>query len=139
MRVIIYTSRAKCSFSASEFANLRDVAASINRSLNITGLLLFDGNRFIQALEGEAAAVQVVMDRIEKDPRHDNITFFDTIETEYRQFNWWATEYQNLSDSLNGKEFLERVMKHVANVKSDSIKAAFIGFAALSSRRRLQS
>lgn len=79
------------------------------------------------------------MNRIEKDPRHDNITFFDTIETEYRQFNWWATEYQNLSDSLNGKEFLERVMKHVANVKSDSIKAAFIGFAALSSRRRLQS
>ncbi|MBD8641150.1 BLUF domain-containing protein [Sphingomonas sp. CFBP 13733] len=139
MRVVIYTSRAKRSFSTSEFSDLRDVAASKNHSLNITGLLLFDGNRFIQALEGDAAAVQVVMDRIEKDPRHDSITYFDTIETNYRQFNWWATEYQNVSDSLNGKEFLERVKKHVADVKSDSIKAAFIGFAALSLRRRLQA
>ena len=132
-------SRAKHRFTASDLAELRDLAAAGNRSLDITGLLLFDGTRFIQALEGDAAAVQVVMDRIANDSRHDNISYFKPIETDHRQFNWWSTEYRDENDLCDGGGFLDRVMKHVADVKCDSIKAAFIGFAALSLRRRLKT
>jgi hypothetical protein len=137
MRIVIYISRAKHRFTARDLADLRDLAAATNRSLNITGLLLFDGTRFIQALEGDAAAVQLVMDRIANDSRHDNINYFKPIETDHRQFNWWSTEYRDENDLCDGGGFLDRVMKHVADVKCDSIKAAFIGFAALSLRRRL--
>jgi len=137
MRIIIYISRAKHRFTASDLAELRDLAAARNRSLDITGLLLFDGTRFIQALEGDAAAVQLAMDRIANDSRHDNISYFKPIETDCRQFNSWFTEYRDESDLCDGRGFLDRVMKHVADVKCDSIKAAFIGFSALSLRRRL--
>jgi hypothetical protein len=137
MRIIIYISRAKHRFTASDLAELRDLAAARNCSLNITGLLMFDGTRFIQALEGDAAAVQAVMDRIANDSRHDNISYFKPIETDRRQFNSWRTEYRDESDLCDGRGFLDRVMKHVADVKCDSIKAAFIGFSALSLRRRL--
>jgi hypothetical protein len=139
MRIIIYISRAKHRFTASDLAELRDLAAARNRSINITGLLLFDGTRFIQALEGDAAAVQVVMDRIANDSRHDNISYFKPIETDRRQFNSWLTEYRDESDLCDERGFLDSVMKHVADVKCDSIKAAFIGFSALSLRRRLST
>jgi len=137
MRIIIYISRAKQNFTSSDLADLRDLADARNRSEDITGLLLFDGTRFIQALEGDAAAVQAVMNRIAKDPRHDNISYFKPITTDCRQFKSWATEYQNPDGTCDGRGFINRVMKHVEDVQCDSIKAAFIGFAALSLSRRL--
>ena len=137
MRIIIYISRAKQNFTSGDLADLRNLADARNRSEDITGLLLFDGTRFIQALEGDAAAVQAVMNRIAKDPRHDNISYFKPITTDCRQFKSWATEYQDETNLCEGREFLDRVIKHVADVKCDSIKAAFIGFAALSLSRRL--
>ena len=137
MQIIIYISRAKQNFTSGDLADLRDLADARNRSEDITGLLLFDGARFIQALEGDAAAVQAVMDRIAKDPRHDNISYFKPIKTDCRQFKSWTTEYQYDKDLCKGRVFLDRVMKHVAGVECDLIKAAFIGFAALSLSRRL--
>ena len=41
-----------------------------NAERRITGLLVFDGMRFCQHLEGPRDAVQALMDRIEGDPRH---------------------------------------------------------------------
>ena len=137
MQIIIYISRAKQNFTSGDLADLRDLADARNRSEDITGLLLSDGARFIQALEGDAAAVQAVMDRIAKDSRHDNISYFRPITTNCRQFGKWTTKY--LADRNLGEErgLLDRVMRHVADVECDSIKAVFIGFAALSLSRRL--
>jgi hypothetical protein len=137
MRIIIYTSRARTIFTANDLADLRALAASANDFANITGLLVFDGKGFIQALEGDSAAVEAVMDRIVKDPRHDHIVFFTPIETEHRQFKQWSTEYRDADDLSDGSAFLYRVISRVAHVDRGEIKAAFIGFAAMSLRRRL--
>ncbi|MDY0968652.1 MULTISPECIES: BLUF domain-containing protein [Sphingomonas] len=137
MQIIIYISRAKQNFTSGDLADLRDLADAGNRSEDITGLLLSDGARFIQALEGDAAAVQAVMDRIAKDSRHDNISYFRPITTNCRQFRKWTTEYLAERDLGEERGFLDRVMRHVAYVECDSIKAVFIGFAALSLSRRL--
>ena len=137
MQIIIYISRAKQNFTSGDLADLRDLADAGNRSEDITGLLLSDGARFIQALEGDAAAVQAVMDRIAKDSRHDNISYFRPITTNCRQFRKWTTEYLAERDLGEERGFLDRVMRHVADVECDSIKAVFIGFAALSLSRRL--
>lgn len=136
MQVIIYISRAKHRFTSVDLADLRTSAAVANSASGITGLLVFDGNRFIQALEGDASDVAAVMSRIVKDPRHDNIVYFKTTETNRRQFKQWSTEYRDDDDLSDGRAFLGRVMRNVAHVEEASIKAAFIGFAALSLRRR---
>lgn len=86
---------------------------------------------------GDAAAVQAVMDRIAKDSRHDNISYFRPITTSCRQFRKWTTEYLAERDLGEERGFLDRVMRPVADVECDSIKAVFIGFAALSLSRRL--
>ena len=137
MQTIIYISRAKQNFTSGDLADLCDLADARNRSEDITGLLLSDGTRFIQALEGDAAAVQAVMDRIAKDSRHDNISYLRPITTNCRQFRKWTTEYLAERDLGEERGFLDRVMRHVAGVECDSIKAVFIGFAALSLSRRL--
>lgn len=45
-----------------------------NRQRQVTGALLFDGERFCQLLEGEPAAVQALISDIECDPRHVRLT-----------------------------------------------------------------
>ncbi len=44
-----------------------------NRRDDITGFLLCDGVRFVQALEGERAAVEACFAQIEQDGRHERI------------------------------------------------------------------
>ncbi|MBJ2158624.1 BLUF domain-containing protein [Variovorax sp. IB41] len=45
-------------------------ARARNAAQGITGLLVFDGLRFCQHLEGPREAVAALMQRIESDPRH---------------------------------------------------------------------
>ena len=138
MQLTVYTSRAKQTFTSSDLAELGTFAASVSHFTGITGLLVFDGDRFIQALEGDAARVRAIMNRIVKDPRHDNIVYVENTEIEQRQFDRWSTEYRDTGDLSDGSAFFDRVMDHVADVESDLTKAAFIGFAALSLCRRLK-
>jgi hypothetical protein len=45
-----------------------------NRAMGVTSLLLFDGERFCQQLEGEMEAVGVISAAIEHDRRHHDFT-----------------------------------------------------------------
>jgi hypothetical protein len=135
MYLIVYTSRAKRPFTHVDLVNLRAFSASVNRVTDITGLLVYDGKLFIQAIEGDVAAVKATMKRITKDPRHDNITYIERRETEHRQFGQFSTQFRDVNALGDGADFLTRVKTMVGQVELDSTKAAFIGFASLSLRR----
>jgi hypothetical protein len=44
-----------------------------NAERDITGLLVFDGQRFCQHLEGPPEAIDALMQQIEEDPRHVDV------------------------------------------------------------------
>jgi hypothetical protein len=48
-------------------------ARARNAQHSITGLLVFDGMRFCQHLEGPQGAVETLMERIAQDPRHTSV------------------------------------------------------------------
>lgn len=48
-------------------------ARSLNAQRQITGLLVFDGARFCQHIEGPRAEVRALMARIANDPRHAQV------------------------------------------------------------------
>lgn len=48
-------------------------ARARNAQAQITGLLVFDGLRFCQHLEGPPAALEALMQRIAQDPRHSEV------------------------------------------------------------------
>ncbi|TCP35938.1 BLUF domain-containing protein [Sphingomonas sp. BK235] len=133
---IVYLSQAVAPLDAADTAALAQAAAERNRLLGVTGLLLHDGARFIQALEGDPAAVRALMARIARDPRHYAIAYIADAPVTTRQFGDWAMDYHTLDDSDD--DFVAEVKRALAGVDDAALLAAFIGFAVLgrSERRR---
>jgi hypothetical protein len=90
---LIYTSRAAVGFSGERVEELLDQARRANQALGITGILLYDGDLFVQLLEGEAADVDALFDRIKRDQRHAGIQPLIREDIPERQFSNWSMAY----------------------------------------------
>ena len=67
---LIYLSQLAPDFTAACVAHIVRAARLKNRLIKISGLLVFDGDRFCQYLEGDAATVGKLADQISDDSRH---------------------------------------------------------------------
>jgi Sensors of blue-light using FAD len=56
----------------------------------VTGALMFAGGVFVQMLEGEAADVEVVFERICRDMRHRRLVLLDFSSADERMFEGWG-------------------------------------------------
>ncbi|MEH3045865.1 BLUF domain-containing protein [Sphingomonas adhaesiva] len=132
---IIYASRVSRPLASAELALLCEVATDRNLADGITGLFLFDGLRFLQAIEGEREAVEATMGRIARDVRHHEIDYVQRIHVGEREFPRWSMQ---MPSDRTGTTFLETVKADVAQVRDPYLRAQFIGFAKLASlwRRR---
>lgn len=70
---IIYVSTPIAPYSEKDLRDLLSVARSKNEANRVTGMLIYSGGQFLQALEGEPADVIGTFDRISLDPRHADI------------------------------------------------------------------
>ncbi len=132
---IVYLSMAAKPFQEGDIVALADDASRRNAVSDVTGLLLYDGGRFIQALEGSKAAVIKTMDRIELDRRHSAISFLYDGVADERQFGTWSMKYRRGPDGCCTGEFIEKVKSNLAMAEAPHLQAAFIGFAVLGSHR----
>lgn len=76
---------------------VRKVSRERNPARDITGILLFDKGRFLQVLEGEQDAIEMLMSEIERDPRHHNIKYLFREPIKRRSFSQWNMETLDLS------------------------------------------
>jgi CheY-like chemotaxis protein len=70
LRRVLYVSVATRAFTGAELLPMCSKFAAANARLGVTGALAYAGERFFQAIEGPAEAVEVLLRRIEADPRH---------------------------------------------------------------------
>ncbi len=70
---IIYCSALAPEEQVTVIAKILAHARVFNFERAITGLLVFDGLRFLQHFEGPQAEVEALMDRIARDPRHVDV------------------------------------------------------------------
>lgn len=70
---IVYTSVATAPFGRTELMDLLKGSVRRNTRAGITGLLLYQSGAFIQALEGEKAALTDLFEKISHDPRHHHL------------------------------------------------------------------
>jgi hypothetical protein len=70
---IVYTSTATEPLGRAELMELLKGSVRRNTRAGITGLLLYQGGAFMQALEGEKAALVELFEKISHDPRHHHI------------------------------------------------------------------
>lgn len=78
-------------------ADIVQVSTARNASLDVTGALLFTGDRFAQWLEGEESAVLELMSRIRRDVRHTGIIMLQQGPANRRRFANWSLAYHGRS------------------------------------------
>lgn len=86
---LTYRSEAAVAPSPSELQSLVSAARTRNQSVGITGMLLYDGGRFLQTLEGPPEAVDRIWSSIQRDPRHGGIEVLSHHIVPARLFSGW--------------------------------------------------
>ncbi|MFN0256485.1 BLUF domain-containing protein [Pedobacter ureilyticus] len=112
---LVFTSRSSTLMSVGELNLILRKCYQANKSLNITGMLLYmevrlmnklEG-RFIQLLEGNELQVQLLYDKICNDERHDKIFILASGHQKTARFNNWHMSYSNKPYSTRGYKMLD--------------------------------
>ena len=107
---LTYWSRATHPMGEEELLELLRKSRRNNGRRNITGLLLYRDQCFLQVLEGPEPVVSTLIQTIESDPRHHS---FRTLcrEVGPRQFGDWQMGFENLDDEA-GRSETAAMMRH---------------------------
>jgi len=94
---IAYVSFSHKALSAKELEDLLFEIRRKNKKQDITGLLLYNDESFIQVVEGELSKLRELFERISKDQRHNNIVKLVEEPIEKRAFPDWYMGFRNIS------------------------------------------
>lgn len=135
LRQIVYLSRAEASCDDEQVYELSRVSRERNEACDVTGILLYDGSRFIQAIEGGSDVINETLDRIVRDNRHSNIQIVTDKMVERRQFGSWSLQTRKTTAGACSASFLKKVKQLMDDVDDAALQALFIGFTVLGSAR----
>jgi hypothetical protein len=99
---VIYASAATREWTPEELLHLLHGARQRNTALGITGLLGYNTGTFLQLLEGPPARVRGLLRRIEKDPRHGELTVLLERVVQTRFFPDWSMGFQQIREVIPG-------------------------------------
>jgi len=122
MLQVVYVSTAAPGQAIDPVAMLAKARANNGRDA-ITGMLYFDGTRFMQAMEGPADKVEATLARIGQDHRHRALVVLSRRTIEDREFGDWAMAYPDGDTAA----FFGQVQALLANA-SPNIRATIEGF-----------
>lgn len=97
---IVYSSETPNPLEADEVRALLDHARKKNAEWNVTGLLCYDHQRFLQIIEGETDVILDLFHAIQNDPRHTNIRILHEGDIEERAFSDWKMAYEPIPSGL---------------------------------------
>ncbi|HEX8526889.1 BLUF domain-containing protein [Allosphingosinicella sp.] len=97
LKTLTYTSRARLDLGDEDLAAIHQTARHLNALDGISGLLLFDGSRFLQIVEGAEDAVDNLVERLRMDSRHSAFEVRDERQVERRSFPDWSMELVRVS------------------------------------------
>jgi hypothetical protein len=115
---ILYCSVLSPDQSANIVGRIVSQARARNAQDRITGLLVFDGIRFCQHVEGSRDDVTALMRRIARDPRHRDVRVVYEGSREQRRYQRFDLGFAQSEDAddmagihdLDGQEALERFL-----------------------------
>ena len=93
LNVLAYRSVAVAPPTESELQTLVSTSQDRNRSLGLTGVLLYDNGTFFQWLEGPEDGLSRVWSSIQRDPRHRDVTLLRDEPISDRIFEGWALKF----------------------------------------------
>ena len=90
LSTVVYRSRAVSALPPSALHELTVAAQSRNSRESVTGLMLYDKDRFFQWLEGPPECVDRIMASIRNDSRHTDIEILNAQPATRRMFDGWS-------------------------------------------------
>ena len=123
----LYVSNMAPGAPISIVADVARKARRFNAAHHITGLLIFDGLRFCQQLEGERDELAKLLDRIRQDPRHAQFDILYQGPLAARRFGRWALAFTDTDDvevlgrlgALDGQAAMDSFVPLLASLELD--------------------
>ena len=131
----IYTSSSTGTLQPSEVSDVLNAARRNNARDDLTGMLIYHNNRFLQVLEGPETAVNACLKRIEADDRHTRMRSLLKEPITTRLFTRWRMgfcEIDRLSPEARDSVFELTQMVElsakgaVPDVRMDAILRSFL-------------
>jgi hypothetical protein len=125
---ILYVSTIAPDASATVVSEIIAKARLHNRALDITGLLIFDGMRFCEQMEGRQADVVAQLARIKTDMRHSHLQVVHQGPLAGRRFSRFSMGYTTLEDddalaqleTLTGQPAVDSFLKLLSSLDLDA-------------------
>jgi methanogenic corrinoid protein MtbC1 len=86
---LTYKSKAAYNPSVSDLEELVHKARQRNRSVGVTGMLLYENGKFLQTLEGPPEGLKLIWSAIQEDKRHSHIEVLSEHVVSSRLFSDW--------------------------------------------------
>lgn len=90
---LVYASEVDATFSDSDIEDILSKAQTNNPRLEVTGMLLFTSEYFVQCIEGPRKAINQLYNKILLDPRHHSSEILTYSDVEEREFANWSMGY----------------------------------------------
>ena len=110
---LVYTSRNHLEDGEDEqnasVAGILALSKRNNARVGVTGALLFNAGSFAQVLEGPRAAVEATFERIQRDPRHSDVSVLQCEPVTARGFPNWSMAF--IGQSPRGRALWDEVAR----------------------------
>jgi Sensors of blue-light using FAD len=97
---ISYVSRATAAMSAEDLLALLRQCLANNPGNEVTGMLFYANNTFLQALEGEEEDVDRLLSKINSDPRNTDVQLLHRREISRREYSDWSMGFRRVTPEL---------------------------------------
>ncbi len=104
---------------AVEIRKVLTTARTNNAARGITGALLFNAGYFAQVLEGPMSRVEEIFEKIQRDPRHTDVTILEAQHVTGRDFPDWSMAFAG-SDPMESPELADLILNQVRENPSDA-------------------
>jgi len=126
LRQLLYISTAVLP-GAAMLDDILSTAQQRNALSGVTGMLLFNGRRFLQVLEGPQATVEMTFARISVDPRHRAAVVLSRRDVADREFGSWSMGYRPIDADCH-TSLIDEIATKLGGV-SPNLRAELLGFA----------
>jgi len=96
---LVYVSKRKQNCTEEEIDKILSSCKQNNPALNITGVLLYSNDKFIQLVEGQSQSIMDLYDVIKKDERHESCVMIAYNPIEEKTFPSWHMGSKKIEES----------------------------------------
>lgn len=97
---LVYSSRSIKQMEIDEVRALLTQAREKNRREGVTGLLCYDGQKFLQIIEGQSDVILDLFHAIQNDSRHEDVQILHDGDIKARAFSDWKMAYEPIPSGM---------------------------------------